>query len=70
MLQLMFTRKTNENFRTQKVVESREIVRDGRPRRIVETVEISRESSRRPPSMAGSAFGSSRNSSPDRPRSM
>lgn len=60
----------NNKIRTAKVVESREIIREGRPRRLVETVEVSRESSRRPPSIAGSGFETSRNSSRDRPRIM
>lgn len=53
------------------MVESRELVREGRPRRLatVETVEVSRESSRRPPSIV-SGFASSRNTTPERPRIM
>ncbi|KAF4950988.1 hypothetical protein FSARC_13026 [Fusarium sarcochroum] len=58
--------------RAAKVIESREIIREGRPLRLatVETVQVSRDSSRRPPSIAASGFASSRNTSPDRPRIM
>ncbi|KAJ3501852.1 hypothetical protein NM208_g16852 [Fusarium decemcellulare] len=56
--------------RATKVYESREIIREIRPRRpgTIQTVRQSRSSSRRPPSITGSHMGgSSRNTSPDRP---